>query len=133
MKTFSQTIRAGLPLIAGLALWGGHAQAAPAGPLALLSAKLQAAPLENSGKHLSGALTPTAAMSALAAAQQRLAGTAGASKLLPDVPLTTSPPPSKSAVPTQLRRLAGRLSKDALRSAKPKQLSTQISASPDLE
>ena len=128
MKHLSHTIRISLPLVAGLAFWSGHAQAAPVGPLALLSAKLQASPMNGSGKYLSTTFAPTPAMSALASTQRRLTGADVMPKHIFIDPLTTIPPAPKNRVPMQLRRMARHLGKDT---ASPKRLSTQLSITPN--
>lgn len=127
MKHLSQTTQIGFFLVAGLPLLAGHTQAAPAGPLAVLSAKLQASSLNGSGKHLSTIFDPNPEQSVLSKSQSRLTGANAAPKRLFIDPLTTLLPAPKNRVSTQIKRLARHLGRDT---ASPKRLSVLISATP---
>jgi len=131
MKNFLRAVQISLPLAAGLALWGGHAQATPVGPLAVLSARLQSAPLSSNSKNLSTFLAPTPAMSALTKTRKRLAGIDAPAKRLRIDPLTTLPPASKNRSSMQIRGLARHLGKDASQNSASKQLDPQLSAMPN--
>ena len=112
MKYLSQATRINLFLMAGLPLLAGHTQAAPAEPLATLSAKLQAAP-EGTDKDISKTFALTPALAALSGSQSRLNGAEAAPKhLFLDPQKILMPAPGKRAS-LQIKRLAQHLGKDS--------------------